>query len=283
MNQAEALKKLQAAELEILRVIRDFCAEHNIMWFIDGGTLLGALRHGGFIPWDDDIDIGMLREDYERFVTLAKEGLPEGYSYHDPSNTPGYAAFFGKVWKDKTTFLTEESSEAGCPQGIFVDVFPYDPIAADERRRQQQTSNARLWQSASYLYHARTIAVPHKGFLGTVEKVGCRGAHYAIRGLMSEQSIARRFSQSVLRADEERSGTYLPLAWPNMKPVPVALIAPTALAPFEGEEFPIPGQAVPFLENMYGDWQTIPAPEDRHTHLPKLLDFGDGTQWRSTE
>lgn len=281
MNQAEALKKLQATELEILRVIRDFCTKHDITWFIDGGTLLGALRHGGFIPWDDDIDIGMLRQDYDRFVALAKGGLPEGYSYHDSSNTPGYAAFFGKVWKDGTVFLTEESSEAGCPQGIFVDVFPYDPIAADKRRRRQQVAIARRWQSASYLYHASTVSVPHKGFLGAIEKIGCRSAHYAIRSLMSEQSIAKRFSQSALRSNEKHSGTYLSLAWPNMEPVPATLITPTALTVFENDEFPIPGKAATFLENMYGDWRAIPAPEDRHTHLPKLLDFGDGTRWQS--
>lgn len=281
MNQAEALKKLQATELEILRVIRDFCTKHDITWFIDGGTLLGALRHGGFIPWDDDIDIGMPREDYERFVALAKEGLPEGYSYHDSSNTPGYAAFFGNVWKDGTSFLTDESREAGCPQGIYVDVFPYDFMAADEKRRKRQVSNARLWQSVSYLYHAKTINVPHKGLLGTLERGGCRVAHYLVRGLAQEETIRRHFENSLLRPNETSSGACLTLGWPNMKPVPLSRLIPTSSTSFEGEPFPTPGDAVFFLENTYGDWQAIPKPEDRHTHLPKYLDFGDGTSWSS--
>ena len=107
MNNTEALKKLQDIELDILIMLKDFCLQHDISWFLDGGTVLGAARHKGFIPWDDDIDIGMLREDYDRFVSLAKTELPSGYSLHDWSNTPGYSAMFAKVYKDNTKFYTE--------------------------------------------------------------------------------------------------------------------------------------------------------------------------------
>lgn len=74
MDKDAALKKLQAEELDILLVVRDFCEKHQIEWVIDSGTALGAARHKGFIPWDDDIDISMPRCEYERFVRLAKEG-----------------------------------------------------------------------------------------------------------------------------------------------------------------------------------------------------------------
>lgn len=105
MNNTEALKKLQDIELDILIMLKDFCLQHDISWFLDGGTVLGAARHKGFIPWDDDIDIGMLREDYDRFVSLAKTELPSGYSLHDWSNTPGYSAMFAKVYKDRKSVV----------------------------------------------------------------------------------------------------------------------------------------------------------------------------------
>ena len=164
MNNTEALKKLQDIELDILIMLKDFCLQHDISWFLDGGTVLGAARHKGFIPWDDDIDIGMLREDYDRFVSLAKTELPSGYSLHDWSNTPGYSAMFAKVYKDNTKFYTEETIEAGCDQGIFVDIFPYDQLAEDSAQKKKQIRNARIWQSILYLYYTRTIVVPHKGF-----------------------------------------------------------------------------------------------------------------------
>lgn len=80
MNQVEALHKLQAEELDVLLAISELCEKNDITWFLISGTALGAARHQGFIPWDDDIDIGMLREDYDRFLELASDGLPVGYS-----------------------------------------------------------------------------------------------------------------------------------------------------------------------------------------------------------
>ncbi len=283
MNEQEVLAKLQAVELEILDVVGGFCEAHGIQWFLDGGTALGARRHAGFIPWDDDVDIAMLREDYDRFVGLAREGLPEGYSLHDASNTPGYAGMFAKVYKDGTSFQTKEALEAGCDQAIFVDVFPYDAIAQDGARAVRQVKNARLWQSVSYVYHAKTVNVPHKGVLGSIERAGCRLLHVGVRAFLNPQAICRRFERSRLQPGEASSGAYLELAWPNMEPLPEDALVPPVPLPFEGRRLPVPRQTERYLENMYGDWRKIPDPQDRHTHFPLKLDFGDGTTWSANQ
>ena len=88
---AKDLKKLQMVELDMLRTVDEFCRAHGLTYFLDGGTCIGAVRHGGFIPWDDDIDLGMMREDYERFVALFREQPPEGYSVHTVENTENYS------------------------------------------------------------------------------------------------------------------------------------------------------------------------------------------------
>ena len=126
MNQKEALRKLQNEELDILLAVSRFCEENGIEWFMMSGTALGALRHGGFIPWDDDIDIGMFREQYDRFLQLAACNLPNGYSIHTFDNTHGFASMFAKVYKDGTIFQTAETKDTDCDQAIFIDIFPFD-------------------------------------------------------------------------------------------------------------------------------------------------------------
>lgn len=280
MNDAEALKKLQETELDILLAIDAFCKERGIEWFMDSGTALGAMRHGGFIPWDDDIDIGMMRADYDRFIEEAQDGLPAGYSLQTFENNETFAGLFAKVYKEGTAFHTKETIEAGCDQGIFVDIFPYDVLAADEGQRARQLKTARTWQSVSYLYHAKTITVPHKGFKGAVERFGCRIAHYLVRAFTNRQAIERRFDASQA-FEGPASDEVMLLSWPTMKPCRVQDMVPPATASFCGHGLPIASKPELYLENMYGDWRKIPAPEDRRTHLPEFLDFGDGTVWRA--
>lgn len=284
-SQDEALKKLQAVELGILEVIDAFCKKYDIKYFIDGGTALGAMRHNGFIPWDDDIDIGMLREDYDRFCELAADGLPEGFSLHTARNTEGYPALFAKVYKDGTVFENQEARESNTVMGIFVDVFPYDRLYEDPKLRSAQVNGASMAQKRSYLYYLSTISVPHKGLLGAIEKVGCSVLHHVECLRTKDPSVYQDlFDLSAPNPEVSVvSQECLTLAWPNMSPLPVDEIFPTGEAEFEGLHFPVPRETDKYLTTMYGDWRKIPAPGDRHTHLPLFIDFGDGEQWGSRQ
>lgn len=123
------LRRLQLTQLEILRVIDGICRKHNIKYSLYGGTILGAVRHEGFIPWDDDIDICMERSEYNRFLSIWNEENHEGYLLQSKDNEPRYMQTFCKVRKDHTTFLQDEIEKNRYHTGIFVDIFPVDRIS----------------------------------------------------------------------------------------------------------------------------------------------------------
>lgn len=281
MTQEESLRRLQAEELEILLAVSELCERNGIEWFLMSGTALGAARHSGFIPWDDDIDIGMLREDYDRFLSIAREGLPAGFSLHTCENTPGFAGFFAKVYRDGTLFLTDETIDAGCKQGIFVDVFPFDRVEAEGAACARRLRRAMTWQWLSYLYHSGYITVPHHGALGTLERLACRVAHPLVRAVFSPKMIRSRFERLVERGPmgAGESARYVCLATPYTEPVAKELLVPVSTASFEGYELPVPGRLEEYLTVWYGDWRALPAPEDRHTHLPRRVVFSDGAEW----
>lgn len=154
------LRRLQLLELRILQNIDRVCDELGITYFLDSGSVLGALRHRGFIPWDDDIDLGMPRADYERFVHEAPKLLGDEYVVSTPEINPSQAALFCKVWLRGTRFATEETIQAGFNQGVFVDILPYDALSRDGKLARKQRRACRFWQSVSYLYHAKSIVLP---------------------------------------------------------------------------------------------------------------------------
>ncbi len=133
------IKRSWAAQLELLGEIAAVCRRHHIRWFAMWGTLLGAVRHGGFIPWDDDLDIGMLRDDYNRFMSVAKQELPEGY-YLPPRGDIGAANLACALWNTRELPVKGALLEKfhGCffPQGI--DIFPFDYAAPDPESEEVQ-------------------------------------------------------------------------------------------------------------------------------------------------
>lgn len=125
----EQLRNLQMIELEILQEIHRICRKNNISYSLTGGTLLGAVRHGGFIPWDDDADISMLRKEYVKFQKACAQDLDKTrFYFQDVDATKGYRWGYGKVRRKDTLFLREHQEDLKFEQGVFVDVFPRDGV-----------------------------------------------------------------------------------------------------------------------------------------------------------
>lgn len=126
----ETMKKVWAKDLELLGVMEDICRRHKIRWYADGGTLLGAVRHKGFIPWDDDIDIQMMREDYDRFLAACEKELEYPYFLQWTKTQKGFQPWHAKLRDDRTTGSTRFESECfpEWHRGIFIDIFPLDNI-----------------------------------------------------------------------------------------------------------------------------------------------------------
>lgn len=138
----EAMMKCAwAAQLEVLEVIKDICKKNNIKYFADWGTLLGAIRHKGFIPWDDDMDIGMLRPDYDRFIEVCmKEGtLPGTYSLNSIYTRDDYDTVFARILNARTVSYSSERliNFHGCPYAVGIDIFPLDTLPASPQEQNE--------------------------------------------------------------------------------------------------------------------------------------------------
>lgn len=123
------LRKIQMIQLEMLIEVDRICKKCGIHYNIIAGTLLGAIRHGGYIPWDDDADVAMLRNEYEKFRKACKVELDTSrFYFQDHRNTKGYRWGYGKIRRKNTLFLREYQEHMPYKQGIFIDIFPLDGV-----------------------------------------------------------------------------------------------------------------------------------------------------------
>ena len=162
------LDEIKKIELEMMKEIKRICEKHNIKYFLVGGSLLGAVRHGGFIPWDDDLDIGMLREDYEKFKLVAPKELDERFSYQSFEHEPSSHYIFDKIRLKDTYFTTKFSDRFQMQNGLFIDILIYDKTAKSLKTQKRHITALR-W--VTRLISIRWVNVPRKGVAYRFSKI----------------------------------------------------------------------------------------------------------------
>ena len=145
------IRPLQMRMLKVLETFDKVCAEHHIRYGIFAGSLIGAVRHKGFIPWDDDMDVLVPRPDYELLIQHSREWLPEPYEFVCAENDPKYPLPFGKLQDASTTLI--ERRHLSYLGGIYVDVFPLDPVPSNWFARHLHYAKYEFWKQMLYYVH----------------------------------------------------------------------------------------------------------------------------------
>ena len=156
------MKRIWAVELDLLNEFAKVCAEQNLKWFVHAGTLLGAVRHHGFIPWDDDVDVVMPRKDYEMLCAIAPSVFSSPYFLQNGNSDRCFAKNFSRLRNSLTTAIPKDYVSLKYPydQGIYIDIFPYDNIPDDNKQRNEYYDEltrlnnwAWVWMDMVYRYH----------------------------------------------------------------------------------------------------------------------------------
>ena len=261
-----ALTPLHRVELRLMQTVINICDAENIDYFLIGGSLLGAIRHHGFIPWDDDIDIGMRRDDYQRFIALANRHLdPEQFFLQTGASDPDYGLSYMKLL-DVTTYIEEKNNVNNAFKGVFVDIFPFDKIPDDEALRRSQMVHFRLEDAAILLkLNYNFVKTPLRNLLTkrTAQQLAEVNAHKQDReGYMRlyEQSDSRTYKNLASQYDYDKEI----LSYQELTEL--------ELAPFESLQVKIPRAYDQILTRMYGNYMQLPPVDQRvEKHLNKLI------------
>lgn len=252
----EQLKKLQGIQLDMLVEIKRICEKHDIKYSLIGGTLLGAIRHKGYIPWDDDADVGMLREDYERFRKIAEEELDsEKYYFQDDRNTEGYRWGYGKLRRKNTLFLREGQKHLNFGQEVFVDIFPLD-YAPDNMMLRQ-----------IHMLHCFCVRKALWSVVGVkVEKKRGKRFIYHILSKIPKDVIYNHY-YSYIRSRKKSDTVRLNL-FPTKKPYgfPIYFFENLIEVTFEGENFWGSRYYDEYLKIKYGEYMELPPIDQRKVH-----------------
>ena len=180
----KTLKKLQKTELEILKDFDELCRENGLSYFGGGGTAIGAVRHKGMIPWDDDIDVGLVRKDYVKFLRIAKQKKwREKYNVINAETMENYPLMSTRWCKKGTKFKEDALKTLDGDLGIFLDVYCFDNIPDNELLMKIHGWRSWFWGKLLILYWLDEPVLYFDGFLGKAVTGICKGVHLGMRGL----------------------------------------------------------------------------------------------------
>ena len=234
----------QLRMLEILKCVDKICRKHNIPYWLSSGTLLGAIRHKGFIPWDDDLDIEMLREDYIKLLPILRRELPSNYILQDDKTEQFYPHLFVKV-RDTQSELIEPSKFSFKHKGVFIDIFPLEK------------SFYPLYFISSKLYNNLCFRFSHKKIFFKFNLTILQQIIFPIFRFISNYNktttLRHTFGMNYLK---ERK---------------IDEIFPLIELPFEDSTFFVPQNYNTYLSRMFGDYMEIPSNKVSHGNIKWII------------
>lgn len=267
------LKNLHDVLLGAMLEFDALCRQNGIRYFLGGGTLLGAIRHGGFIPWDDDADLMMSRADYDKLCSLPQEAFGPRLFLQTYQTDPEYHGDMAKIRLNGTTYATEFSSRfPEMHQGIFIDIFAHDATAKTQLGRRLHIFLTLLCRSMVFHKWEQT---PMQDY--GKHKFFCRIATAFVRLTpmawleRQRERVYRLFSRSDSGLLYDGMGMHL-----RHGAFPAAWLEEAVEVPFEGHLLPVPKEYDKYLRYSYGDYGKVPAENERRLHSIRMLRFRHG-------
>lgn len=266
---AEELKTIQRIERETLAVLLEACRRLNVPCFLIDGAAIGAVRHGGFIPWDDDLDVGMLREDYRRFLREAPALLPKGYTLQTPYSDPDSPYFYSKLRVDGTVFMEYSNRKLKTHHGVYIDLCPFDAVPDDPAADLRQYRRCRRLIRLFVLRQSPELSAPPETARRKV-LAAVRAVLHGAMQLVPRRWLARAIERETTRYEGTDTSAVAFLHHPDHH-VDYMLrseLFPLAEGTFDGLTVPLPADADAYLRRHYGDYLAFPPPEQRVGHRP---------------
>ena len=262
-SKKELVKKVQKIVFHLMCDIDDYCRENNIRYYLSGGTCLGAVRHQGFIPWDDDADLMMPRPDYERFLKGFGEAYPGKYEVESVETDEEWYRPAARVWDKDTRLWATKYVEKKI--GVFVDVFPIDGLP--EGRFKQELFYFRL-----KLLNAIRNSTIRRGFWEGEKYRVVKTILALFTKNVNTRDLAVKINQIAMQYsfdDSKYVAASLALHYGSRETIKRELMADNVLLSFEGRDFPVPVGYDTYLKNLYGSYMIVPkdAEEKGFTHL----------------
>ena len=264
MKNKLSIKEIQAVSLEILKKVTDLCESLNLRYSLIYGTLIGAVRHHGFIPWDDDVDIMMPRPDYEKLLQYLSNNKIPNLSLFNRQTCPNYPYMISRISDDR--YILEMENEESVGMGVFIDIYPYDGLG--KTKEEALHFGLKGDHLSSFCYQATRKKIARETTSSSLRRI-IKYPVFIISKLLGKDFFQHKLEQLAGKKDYESSDYVGCVVWLSGGEKDIfkrKWFDETIMMPFEQYEFRVPKSFDEVLRHGYGDYWLVPPEKDRIGH-----------------